>query len=124
MIDNVEEFYKLFLYGHLPTTISYDKMHEYFIESMQLNGNDYGLSLQLFGIVVSEMCRDKKDISKPFRLAKDNNMKNYKAVSIKDIPKFISPYASITSENWDESVVNAIMNKSPKNSPMEKLLMG
>ena len=124
MIDNVEEFYKLFLYGHLPTTISYDKMHEYFIESMELNGNSYGLSLQLFGIIVSEMCRDKKDISKPFRLAKESNMKNYKTVSIKDIPKFISPYASITSENWDESVVNAIMNKNPKNSPMEKLLMG
>lgn len=123
IIDNVEEFYKLFLTGHLPTTISYDKMQNYFVESMNLNGSDYGLSLQLFGIIVSEMCRDKNDISKPFRLSKETNMKNYKAVSIKDLPKFISPYASITSENWDESVVSAITNKEHKESPMEKLLM-
>ena len=122
-IENVEEFYKLFLTGHLPTTISYDRMQNYFIDSMKLNGFDYGISLQMFGIVISEMCRDKNDITKPFRLSKESNMKNYKAVSIKDIPKIISPYASITSENWDEAVVNAITTKGSKNSPMEKLLM-
>lgn len=122
-IANVEEFYKIFLTAHLPTTIGYDIMQEYFTDSIELNGSSYGLSLQLFGIIISEMCRDKNDIYKPFRLSKNNNMNDYKAISIKDVPKLISPHSSITSENWDEAVVNAIITKNMKSSPMEKLLM-
>lgn len=124
LIDNVEEFYKLFLTGNLPTTIPYDKIHEYFIESIQLNGAGYGVSNQLFGLIVSEMCRDPRDLTKPFRLSSaiDEDMTAYKAVSIKDIPKYISPYTSITSENWDESVISAIINKNAKSTPLEKLL--
>lgn len=123
-IVNVEEFYRLLLTGHLPTTIKYDEFQNYFIESMALNGNSYGMSLQLFGIIVSEMCRNKKNINEPFRYVKNmNDMTDYNAVSIKDIPKLVSPFVSITSENWDDSVVAAINSKEIKDSPMEKLLM-
>lgn len=122
-IENVEDFYRLFLTGHLPTTIPYDKLQNYFIESIKLNGASYNISLQLFGIIVSEMCRNKNNINEPFRLSKMESMTDYRAANIKEIPKLISPFVSITSENWDDAVVGAIINKNPKNSPMEKLLM-
>lgn len=123
-IANVEDFYQLFLVtGNIPTTIPYDKLHEYFIESIKLNGSSYGVCMQLFGIVLSEICRSPKDEAIPFRLSGEKDMTNYKPTSIKNIPKLISPYSSITSENWDEAVVNAIINKNTKGSPMEKILM-
>lgn len=121
-INNVEDFYRLFLSGKLPTTIKYDKIHEYPVEAMSLNGSGYGISLQLFGILISEMCRSSKDITKPFRLSKSTNMSDYQTINIRDIPKYIDTFASITSENWDKAVVGAITNKQHQNSPMEKLL--
>lgn len=123
-IANVEDFYKIFLTGKLPTTIPYDKLQDYFIEAMSLNGSSYGMSLQMFGVVVSEMCRDPKDPTRAFRHTKFTDQRSYRAISIKDLPKYISPSASITSENWDLGVMGAIMNPSNTNSPMEKLLMG
>ena len=123
-IANVEDFYRIFLTGKLPTTIPYDKLQDYFIESMSLNGSSYGMSLQMFGIVVSEMCRDPKDPAKAFRHTKFRDQRSYRAISIKDLPKYISPSSSISSENWDLGVLGAIMNPTNANSPMEKLLMG
>lgn len=123
-ISNVEDFYKIFLTGKLPTTIPYDKLHNYFVDAMELNGSSYGMTLQMFGIVVSEMCRDPHNPSRAFRQTKFTDPMAYSAISIKDLPKYISPSSSIGSENWDLGVVGAIMNPTNANSPMEKLLMG
>lgn len=123
-ISNVEDFYRIFLTGRLPTTIPYDKLQDYFVDSIGLNGSSYGMSLQMFGIVVGEMCRDPKDPSKAFRLTKFTDPMAYKNISIKDLPKYISPNASISSENWDLGVVGAILNDKVTNSPLEKLIMG
>lgn len=122
-IENIEDFYKIFLTGNLPTTIPYDKLQDYFTESADINGCNYGVSLQLFGIVISEMCRDPHNMNNPYRLAKNKNMYNYKAINIEDIPKLVSPYQSITSVNWDEGLVNAIINKNEVDSPLEKILV-
>lgn len=123
-IANVEDFYRIFLTGKLPTTIPYNKLQDYFVDSMELNGSSYGMSLQMFGIVAGEMSRSATDPSVAFRHTKFTDQMAYRAISIKDLPKYISPNASITSENWDMGVMGSIMNPSDKNSPMEKLLMG
>ena len=123
-ISNVEDFYRIFLSGKLPTTIPYDKLHNYFVDSIELNGSSYGMSLQMFGVIVSEMCRDPHNNAVAFRHTKMSDMRGYRAISIKDLPKYISPSASIGSENWDLGVVGAIMNPTNVGSPMEKLIMG
>ena len=129
IIDNVEEFFKLFvLTGHIPTTIPYPAIYEYFFESMDLNGESYGLNAQYFGFLQSEMCRDPQDPSRPFRLSKAKKEKkwnDYIPISVKDIPKYISPYVNLTSENWDDSLVQSIMmdKKKIKSSPLEKIMM-
>lgn len=120
-VENAEKFYKLFLTGDLPTTIPYDKLHEYFIENIRLNGADYGMNIQLFGILVSEMCRSSNDIYKLFRNTNIKNMTDYDYISVKEIPKYVSPFTSITSENWDEAVINSVINKNEVYSPLEKL---
>ena len=122
-VAHIEDFYRLFIYGHIPNTIKYDQLQDYFMDNMRLNGNSYGTSMQLIGIIISESCRASKDLSKPFRLSKSNDMNDYQMVNIRLIPKYTSPFASITSENWDDAVVNAIITPNTKDSPMERILM-
>lgn len=124
-VTNAEKFYAMFLIsGRLPNTVRYDKIQEYFIDNAKLNGFSYGMNLQMFGIIISEAIRAKNNLSKPFRLSGSNDMTNYQTINIKDLPKYISPYAALTSENWDNGVVGAITNTNTVDSPMEKLLMG
>lgn len=124
-IENVELFYRQFVTtGKIPTSIPYDTLHEYFLESAKLNGFNYNLTVQLFGVVISELCRSKKNEKIPFRLSGDKDMNNYKPISVIMVPRFVSPYTAITSQNWDEAVVNSILNEPGKESPMEKILMG
>ena len=119
-LQNVEHFYSLFLGGNLPVTIPYEELYTYLTENIELAGESYGITNQLLGIVVSEMARDPNNLEKAFR---NSNAKHYTTINIRDIPKFISPYSAIVSENWDDAVVSAIENKNTKDIPMEKILM-
>lgn len=123
IIDNVETFFKMFfITSKIPTTIPYDQLQNYFPENIKLNGSSYGINMQQFGMAISEVARDKKDMSKPFRLSGSTDMHDYKPVSIKTIPNYISPFVSITSENFDESLMGAVLSKESKYSPLEKVL--
>lgn len=121
MVANAEEFYKLFTSGKMPTTIRYDQIQDYFLENIRLNGADYGISIQLFGVIISESCRDPKNPDILFRHTDMKDMTAYSMLNIREIPKRVSPFTAVTSENWDESIVNAVINKKSKYSPMEKL---
>ena len=122
-VINIENFYRLFIWGNLPNTIPYNELQDYFINNMDLNGFSYGTTMQLIGIVISEDCRYLEDPSKPFRLAKTKDMHAYIQDNIRNIAKYTSPFASITKENWDDAVVAAITTPARKDSPMEKILM-
>lgn len=95
---------------------------------MAVNGGDYGITPQEFGLLVSEQCRDPENIRRPYRLSKaiDSSMVAYDVVSIKEMAKLISPFTAIVSENWDEAVISAglIPDKDIKDTPMEKIMMG
>jgi hypothetical protein len=113
----------------MPPTIPYDKFQDYFVENMALNGKGYGLNMQMFGLMISELCRDPDDLSKPFRLSNkiDKGMTGYRQISIINVPKFISPYVSLTSQNWDESLMAAVeMSASGNNTetPLERVVTG
>ena len=75
---------------------------------------------------MSELCRDPKDRNKPFRLgtALDSDIYSYQPMSVKDIPKVVSPFTSLTSENFDKAVVGAIMNKNNTPTPLERVFTG
>ncbi|MDD3121916.1 MAG: hypothetical protein PHC62_00205 [Candidatus Izemoplasmatales bacterium] len=124
-ITNVERLNNLFIKtGHINKSIPYDKLQDYFFESIKINGGSYKISAQLFGAVISELCRDPNNMANPFRLSNtiEKDMKGYKPISIIEVPKYISPYQSLISENWDDAVIGAIMNDNRIASPMEKIM--
>lgn len=122
-IVNVEEFFKIFKSGKLPTTIPIDKMHEYFTDSIEYNGSSFGISLQVFGVIVGEYCRSKHDLRVPFRQTKYTDPTAYQTINISDLPKYVAPYSSFTSENWDNALVGSMVNVDGPKNPMEKMLM-
>lgn len=123
-ITNVENMFRIFMItGNIPNIIPYNKPRSFLMDSIKFNGSSFCISAQMFGILISELCRSTKDESVPFRLAKETDMHKYKSVSIKMVPKYISAFTALTSEHWDDAVVNSIINKNKVDSPMEKILM-
>ena len=124
-IGNVEKFINLwYVLGYINNSIPYDEILDYIIDNISLNGNSYELNAQMIGFTISELCRSKKDPKVPFRLSGSTNLYDYKSLSIKNISKFTSPYTAIISEDFDEALIYAIMNETPKDTPLEKVLMG
>ena len=125
-IANTENIFKIFMItGRIPNTIPYDKLHEYLKANFNLNGGDYGITAQMYGIIISETCRDKDNVSIPFRNGKniDKDMHGYKTIPITQNPNYIDPYVSITSQYWAESLMSAVLLDEDKKSPLEKVMM-
>lgn len=126
-MDNVEYFFRLFVdTGNILGTIKYHDLYKYFFDSIEINGNSYNLPASLFGLMISELCRDPDDNNKPFRLGTniDKDPYSYESMSIKDVPTVVSPFTSLTSENFDKAVVGAIMNQNYESTPLERVLTG
>lgn len=124
-IGNCEKFMNLFfILGFIPNTIPYDKIQDYMVANANINGFDYEISMQLFGFIISEICRAKDDENTPFRLSGSNDLTAYKSMSIKNVSKLISPYTALISEDFDESVLHAMLNETPKDTPLETVLVG
>lgn len=121
-VDNVELFLKMVHTGKIPRGIPYNEFHELMIENAQINGINYPTSAQLIGIIGSEIFRSKSDITKPFRLSKFSNYNDYVTLNINELPRLSSPFAALTGENWNESLVNAMSNKDYKESPIERMV--
>lgn len=121
MTEYCEMFFKMFIYADIPTTIPYNEIHFLFNKNMQINGNKYGLNAQLFGILVAELYRSKADKSKLFRNSDIKDYTDYQTMTVFEAPKNMSPYTSITSQNWDEAVVSAMTSKNKVYSPLERL---
>lgn len=131
-IDNTKELLSIHIMtGKIPRQLPYDQLYMYPYDSMVLNGNSFNIHTQMMAMIYSKLCRDPDDVSKIFRLSKaiDEDLCSYVPMSIKDVPKYISPYASITSENIDEGIVSSILltddeenGKEHTYSPLEQVL--
>jgi hypothetical protein len=77
------------------------------------------IDLVYLEILVSQLMRDKNDLSVPYRLGKS---KEYVFKSIKDIPKLSSYRLGMQFENIEDALTNGIINKTKKqDSPLENV---
>lgn len=124
-IDNVEDFLNLVVItGNMLGTVPYDRMWKYFMKNIDINGASYGVSAQLFGMILSENCRDLENNEKPFRLSKSKDMTAYNLIGIRDVARLASPYSAFISENFGQSVVYSMMNDKKVEIPLEKVMVG
>lgn len=121
--STLEKFVDIFKGGNLPENIPYNDIQNYIIDNADLCDFDYKVSYQAIGMVISEIYRCENDLSKPFRFSKTDDMLAYKAISIDKVPRYISPFASVTSENADESIAAAMTVSGDKESALEKIVM-
>lgn len=119
----LEKFVDIFKGGNLPENIPYDKIQDYILKNAEFCKFDYKVSAQIMGMVISEIYRYDKDLSKPFRIANTDDMLAYKAIAIDKVPKYTSAFTAITSDNADEAIAAAMTTKGQADSPLEKIVM-
>ena len=99
------------------------ELYEYVSMNALANDFNFKVSNQIVGILISELCRNPEDLSQPFRYVSSKTNKDYKMIRITEVPKYISPYTAITSENPDEAVAAALTTSGNNRSPLEKIMM-
>ena len=119
----LEKFVDIFKGGNLPENIPYNQIQDYVLKNAELCKFDYKVSAQIIGMIISEIYRYDKDLSKPFRLSKSSDMLAYKAISVEKVPKYTSAFTAVTSDNTDEAIAAAITTKGDIDSPLEKIVM-
>jgi hypothetical protein len=124
-IANAEDLIRLFIMaGSIDSTIPYDTIQNYFVDNIKYNGGSYGITLQLFGVIISELCRSSNDEAKPFRLSGASDLHSYNSIPITSIPRLISAYSAIESNNFNQAMVYASLNKKEVEIPLERVLTG
>lgn len=121
--ENIQRWYSALDTGALPNNLPYDELQNYFLRNVQLTGNKYSVSLQLIGVVISELCRSRKDADTPYRLGGSKDSSDYQWMSIKDIPRGTSPFTALQSEEWDKAVISSMTTDVNSESPLERIMM-
>lgn len=126
--DNTITFVNLLNGGRLPGNLSYDDIIRTEMANLEFNGINLKVSATAMELIISEIYRDKQDLTKPFRFraAEGANLYDYKPVNIKQIATFNSTFTGITFEDIDynitASVNKARQGKTEAESPIERTI--
>jgi len=122
---------KLIEGAKLPPTISYDETFPLFLRALEItNINDrLGVPSLTIEFILSELFREKRNTSNPFRLVYDKkrvNAYNYRMVRIVKVPEMNSTFTGMIGEDIKQQLISGILrNRSGKKeriSPIEKII--
>lgn len=128
--NDMVKFMALVNSGKIPNTVAYDKLSMLQLNASKMAGIDLGVTSATVEMTLSELCRDPKNIGRPFRYAINQNdkldMHDYKMASIKKIAMLNSTFTAITFEDMTTSLVYSInrntANEPELTSPVEKVI--
>lgn len=129
-LSNVDLFMGALFGGHIDTNIPYDLLAPAWIQNLLLNDEDLGINFTIMSVIVSELCRYKKDKSKKFAevIAKDPSipMTDYTFVNFREICANSSVLAALAFEDMNSMLDSALnMTREEKEqsiSPLEQML--
>lgn len=109
----VDNFMRMMLNGKMPKAIRYDEIASMWSECAFLNGSGALKSnYSTLATIVSNLVRDPKDYSKPFRYNAESyyaqRVYNGKVIRYMDIPRYISNFTAITGSDPRHSVTVAM----------------
>jgi hypothetical protein len=128
--DNTILFIGLLHSGKLPNSIPYDEVLQLELENTAFNGVNLNVSSTVLELIISEIYRDKNDLSKSFRFKAGSagkvSMHDYRPINIKQISTFNSTFTGVTFEDIDYNLVASVnktrYNKKESESPIEKTI--
>lgn len=126
---NCELFLNLLTSGKIPTSLSYPDILKAWIKNFQINGLDPGVPYVTMQVIISEMCRDKKDPTTQFRKIAGKgkvSMYDYKCANMNEVSSNSSVLSALTFERFSDKLTSSInMTKEgtkQKKSPIEKVI--
>lgn len=129
-VDSCEKFVKLINGGKLPPSLSYNDILDLWFMNLEINNEGLGVPSLIMELIISEIYRDKKDISQPFRFRIGGNGKvspyDYKTVNLKTIANANSTFTALTFEDIDYALTNSVnktrYNEKETPTPIEKTI--
>lgn len=123
-------FINLLHSGKIPATVPYDKVLGLELDNLAINGVNLGVSATIMELVISEIYRDKKDMTKSFRFRAGGtgkvSMFDYRTINLKAIANFNSTFTGVTFEDMDFALVSSVnklrSGKKEAVSPIEKTI--
>jgi hypothetical protein len=131
-IDDVTFFIQKLIEGaKLPPTLSYEEVLNVYLKALEVTkiNSKLGVGAVTLEFILSELYRDKKNTSNPFRLkydAKTVSPYDYRMLRIVKIPEMNSTFTGITGEDINQQLISAILRnregKKERVSPIEKII--
>ena len=121
-------FRKIIENAKLPPYISYEDSLETFLSCMvAAKCENIGLNTVGIEFMLSEIYRDKKNLSRPFRFAySDANKFGYRMVRFVKLPQLNSTFSGVGGEDINTQLVSAVTrtreNGTNVDSPIEKII--
>ncbi len=118
--------------GYLPPVFPYEDVAQYWSDVNSFNGVKIGsMSQASIELIVSELARDPKNLSRTFRAKlRDNpniSRNSWKLINVREIPKYSSVFASIGAGDPKSSIISQIARQrdcaSQKDSPVEDAIL-
>lgn len=127
-LEDAQKYLDYLNQGKLPSNIPYNEIVDMLKANMELNQISLPIPSGLLELMVGEMCRYKKDLAVPYRrvAGRTGNLKDYKMLNIKQLPKLNSVFAGLSFENINEAIISGLditKNNRPQNiSNVERII--
>jgi len=116
--------------GQIPETIPYPELINLYLNALDLNHVSLKNPAVVFELILSELCRDKNDLHRPFReaIARQANYNQfaYQSINLREIPSLSNTFAALSFEDFDNAAIASINNNNSnmkeKESPIEKII--
>lgn len=121
-------FLNFLLNGKLPESIKYSDLPKTMKDNAKMNGINLGVPSSIVEVVMSEMSRDRKDPTIPFRkiAGKTGAETGYESARIREIPSMSSTWAGLGFEDINTAILSGLVAKregrKQQVSPTEELL--
>jgi hypothetical protein len=128
-LKNLVDFIGMIHSGKVPKFIDYKDVAKIEMDLMELNSSSLGVNFIILHLIISEIYRQKNDITKPFRFsykADKVNELDYMPINLVDIPRVSSTFTALSFQDMDFAIISSV-NKYRNNvadveSPVEKVI--
>lgn len=131
-IDDIIFFIQKLVEGaKLPPTLSYEEVMDVYLKALEVTkiNTKLGVNSVTLEFIMSELYRDRRNLSKPFRLSyngKSVGPYDYRMLRIVKVPENNSVFTGITGEDTDQQLISAVLRtregKAERPSPIEEII--